>query len=108
MAFVEKWDELERIVINVYRGKSTPVEEEERWQSVVAWLRENYGTWEEYLLPYWRNTSAAGSPTSTDPFLLLLAINTTANIPGNWSAMQHLPAARETINRYLLDQDLSA
>lgn len=108
MAFVERWDELERIVISVYRGKTIPSEEEDNWQSVGVWLRENYGAWEGVLLPYWRLTSAAGNPTSTDPFLLLLSIGSTADIAGNWRAMQHLPAARETINRYILDKDANA
>lgn len=104
IAFVEKWDELERIVIDVYRGKIAASEAEDKWQSVRTWLRKNYDTWEQKLLPFWRKTTAAGKPTSTDPFMLLLTIGNTTEIIGNWRAMQHLPAARETINRYILDQ----
>lgn len=102
-AFVEKWDELERIVIGVYRGKITPSSAESDWQGTRTWLLNNYGSWEAVLCPYWQMTSAGGNPTITDPFHLLLDIKIAADIPGDWRAMQHLPAAREAINRYLLD-----
>lgn len=103
LAFVEKWDELERIVIAVYRGKIAPDSADSDWQGIRAWLRNNYSSWETALRPYWQMTSAGGNPTITDPFYLLLNINIAADIPGDWRAMQHLPAAREAINRYLLD-----
>lgn len=101
--FVAHWDRLERLVINVYRGKTTPTTTEPEFDTVWSWLRQGYPEWEEVLRPYWQATRTAGEPTRTDPFTLLLSIILPDDIPGDWRAMQHLPAAREAINRYILD-----
>jgi hypothetical protein len=100
--FVSYWDRLELLVVQVYRAKTTPEEAAGEYAAVWPWLRVEYGRWQPLLDPYWRQTRAAGETTQTDPFLLLLAIGSPAAIPGDWPAMQHLPAAREAINRYLL------
>jgi hypothetical protein len=101
-AFVDQWDRLERIVIGVYRGQMTPEEAAGEYGRLWPWLREAYGRWEEALRPHWLATRAAGEPTRADPFRLLLDIPRPEAIPGDWRAMQHLPAAREAINRYLV------
>ncbi|GJM41140.1 MAG: hypothetical protein DHS20C20_14220 [Ardenticatenaceae bacterium] len=80
-------------------------EAEPLFVSVWPWLRRAYGGWEGALRPYWQQTKAAGELTQTDPFKLLLDLETPADILGNWHAMQHLPAAREALNRLLRDQD---
>lgn len=105
-AFVEYWDRLERIVIGVYRGKTAVEAAAGEFERVWPWLRERYPDWAEILRPYWQATRAAGEPTHDDPFLLLLAFTEPAAIRGDWRAMQHLPAAREAINRYLIAQNL--
>jgi hypothetical protein len=102
-AFVAHWDRLERIVIGVYRGKMEVEASGQEFDRVWPWLRERYPRWEETLLPYWRATRAAGEPTRSDPFRLLLGLPEPAAIRDNWGAMQHLPAAREAINQYLID-----
>ncbi len=103
LAFVEQWDSLERLIIDVYRGQMTVAAATADYERVWPALQDNYPMWEATLHPYWQLTRAAGEPTTTDPFRLLLAIDAPANIPGDWRAMQHLPAAREAINRYLVD-----
>ncbi len=103
LAFVEQWDELERLIIDVYRGQMTVAAATADYERVWPALKAQYSQWEATLRPYWQLTRAAGEPTATDPFRLLLAIDAPANIPGDWRAMQHLPAAREAINRYLVD-----
>lgn len=100
--FVEQWDALERLVISVYRGKMAPEAAVQAYEGLWPRLREHYDHWEASLTPYWTATRAAGEPTQTDPFRLLLAIPGPEAIPGDWRAMQHLPAAREAINRYLV------
>lgn len=102
--FVVRWDVLERTVVGVYRQKMTVAEGELEFNEVWPWLREQYGQWEAHLRPFWQQTKAGGQPTQTDPFLLLLAIKKTADIPGDWRIMQHLPAAREALNQYILAQ----
>jgi hypothetical protein len=100
--FVSCWDRLEYVVVHVYREKMTVDEAAGEYAAVWPWLREEYGRWQAVLEPHWRQTRAAGAMTATDPFALLLAIESPEAIQGDWRAMQHLPAAREAINRYLL------
>jgi len=101
--FVAYWDRLERVVVGVYRGKLDEDEAAAEFRAVWPWLRQAYPRWQDTLRPHWQATRAAGAPAQLDPFALLLAIATPAGIPGDWRAMQHLPAAREAINRYLVE-----
>lgn len=101
-AFVAHWDALEEIVVRVYRGKLSPAEAEKEFRRVWPWLREHYSRWEERLRPFWLETKAGGKATQTDPFRLLLTFRKAADIPGDWKAMQHLPAAREALNRFII------
>lgn len=100
--FIAHWDLLERVVVLVYRQKMTLDEAEEPFRQAWPWLRQQYGQWEEILRPFWQQTQAGSQPTQTDPFRLLLRLEKTADIPDNWNAMQHLPAAREALNRLVL------
>ena len=106
--FVDQWDRFEQIVISVYRGKLEPYVAGDEYTRVWSWLRARYGGWSDLLAPYWQSTQAAGEPTRTDPFQLLLDLETASAIRGNWKAMQHLPAAREALNRYLLEHSQPA
>ncbi len=101
--FVERWDRLERIVVGVYRQKIDLDAAARDFDDVWPWLRRHYGQWAAALRPYWLSARAAGEPVQTDPFLLLLDLAGPDHIPGHWRAMQHLPAAREAINRYLVE-----
>lgn len=107
-AFVEQWDRLERVVIGIYRGKLDPGAAAAEFEEVWSWLRQAYPRWSEALRVHWQATRAAGEPTQLDPFRLLLDIPTVHQIAGDWRAMQHLPAAREAINRYLVDHQSPA
>ena len=100
--FISYWDRLEKLMIGVHRKKMTLSEAEAEFAEVWGWLRQDYGRWAEELRPYWHQTKAAGELTQTDPFQLLLAIKSPSAILDNWRAMQHLPAAREALNRFLL------
>ncbi len=104
--FVEHWDRLEHLVVAVYRQKLDANLAKAEFDEVWPRCRELYlGRWEKLLQSYWLQTRAAGEPTRVDPFRLLLDIQSPIEIPENWRAMQYLPAAREAINRYLLDHD---
>lgn len=102
--FVAYWDRLERLTIQVYREKVTLAAAQSEFEEVWPWLRKQYGRWQTLLESYWRQTTAAGVPTQIDPFLLLLEKRSPAAIPGDWQAMQHLPAAREALNQYVRSQ----
>jgi hypothetical protein len=101
--FIEQWDVLESVVVRVYRGKLELAAAQSDFDQAWPWLREVYLHWEPALRPYWQATKAAGETTHVDPFQLLLDLPSPDAIPGNWTAMQHLPAAREAINRFLVD-----
>lgn len=105
--FVTYWDRLERLVVLVHREKMVLSAAESQFAEVWPWLRQRYDddAWQITLRPYWQQTKVAGERTQTDPFRLLLDLDTPADILGNWRAMQHLPAAREALNLYLRDQD---
>lgn len=100
--FVDYWDRLERVVVGVYREKMTVVAAEAEFAEVWPWLRRVYPKWAEDLRPFWQATRAGGAPTRRDPFQLFLDKQRPADILGDWSAMQHLPAAREALNQFLL------
>jgi len=50
---------------------------------------------------------AAGQPCADDPFRYLLAATRAATFCGSWAHMQALPAAREALNRLILDESAS-
>jgi hypothetical protein len=100
--FLSFWDRLESLAIQIYKEQIDATDAEMEFAQVWPWLRENYNRWQDVLEPCWRRTRVAGAPSKSDPFLLLLAIESPAKIAGDWRAMQHLPAAREAINQYLL------
>ena len=102
--FVAYWDRLEKLTVLVYREKITVTEAEGEFSQVWPWLRQNYKRWIGALRPYWQQTMAAGEPTQTDPFQLLLDFPAPSAILGDWRAMQHLPAAREALNLLVRDQ----
>jgi aromatic ring-cleaving dioxygenase len=103
--FIAYWDRLEKLVVLVHREKMTLAVAESEFAQVWPWLRQNYGGWAEVLRPYWQQTKAADELTQTDPFQLLLDIESPSAILDNWHAMQHLPAAREALNLYVRDQN---
>lgn len=100
--FVAYWDELEFIIVQVHRQKMDLATADPLFERVWPWLRQHYGKWEATLRPFWQATKAAGAPTRTDPFQLLIDLENPEAILGNWHVMQHLPAAREALNQLLL------
>jgi hypothetical protein len=102
--FVTYWDRLERLTIQIYRRKISTEAAQPEFDIVWPWLRVSYGRWQTELSPYWQQSKAAGQPAQTDPFALLLAKQSPADILGDWAAMQHLPAAREALNQFILNR----
>lgn len=102
--FVTRWDELEFLVIRVFKGSAASGSDEQKYCELRAWLEQAYPLWERDLEPYWRAAKIGGEPAAGDPFRVLLQVQEAADIVGNWRAMQTLPAAREALNHFLLDQ----
>lgn len=100
--FIIYWDRLEKLTIQIYREKMTVDEARPEFEAVWPWLRVQYGRWRAALEPFWQATNVGGQPTQTDPFQLLLEKRSPEDICGDWHMMQHLPAAREALNHYLM------
>jgi len=102
--FVANWDGLEALIIHIYKTGKVAPEEEAEYRKLQAWLSKHYPVWKRSLGRYWPNVRAGGEALEADPFEMLLSIPGAIKIPGNWRAMQILPAAREALNLYLLDE----
>ena len=102
--FVARWDELEMVVVQLYREKMTLADARPFFAETWPDLRALYPRWAAELRPFWQQTKAAGEPTRQDPFQMLIDLDRPEAIVGNWSAMQHLPAAREALNQFILHQ----
>jgi len=102
--FVENWDQLEALVIRIYKSGQASPEDEAALQDTLAWLNRHYPGWRSALDEYWHGLQAGGRPLQNDPFDTLLSIQTADDILENWTAMQILPAAREALNQYLIDR----
>ncbi len=100
--FVSHWDVIEMVTIQVYREKMSQEEAQSHFETSWPWMRKNYKKWADELRPFWEKTKAAGETTKLDPFQMLIDFQTPADIIGDWTAMQHLPAAREALNQYIL------
>lgn len=94
-------DALEVLVIRVYKGKAAAPADMAEYAELRRWFQQNYHQWQEKLRPHWPGRLAGGVPVQEDPILYLLAAASAQAFVGNWAAMQHLPAARETLNQWI-------
>lgn len=101
-AFVDRWDVLEALVIQVYRSGRADSDVEATYRTLRAELGRSYPRWAAALTPYWQVALEAGAPPASDPFARLLTEEVAAAFVDNRAALKALPPAREAINRYLL------
>ncbi len=104
IAWVQAWDELEALLVEVYRSQAAGPEEQDRYRSLRQRLAAEYARWQSELESHWRGLEAGGDPLESDPFLALLEPAEVDGILDNWQAMQTLPAAREALNSYLIER----
>jgi hypothetical protein len=102
--FVVHWDALEFLVIRVFRAKTASQDNQVEYQQLRSWLSSHYSRWQFFLLPYWKQSLVAGEVAGQDPFKFLLSDPSSEWFAGNWPAMQHLLAAREALNQFLIDR----
>ena len=103
--FVQQWDELEELLINIYKAGAASPAETRAHAEIRSQLRRAYSHWQVQLHEYWKETRAAGEIVKDDPFLQLLAIEQADDFIDDWRGMQTLPAAREALNQLLLESD---
>jgi hypothetical protein len=101
--FIAHWDKVERLVLRVYRTKRAAPRDEDEYRETRDWLRQDYPRWRERFRPFWEKMVLAGEQLTRDPFEAFLAVPHVTYFKENWPALQALPAARETLNQYLLD-----
>jgi hypothetical protein len=101
--FATFWDDVETLVIQVYRAKAARPVELRDWDDLRACFDESYAPVATALAAHWPGTRAAGKPVTADPYRAIASRPTAAAFVGDWLAMQLLPAAREALNRHLID-----
>ena len=101
---VEHCDALESLVIRVYKAGKATAADETQYQAIRRWMQDNYPAWQAALRPFWQEARVAGRPAREDPFLRLTAPQSASAFVGDWQAMQVLPAAREALNRLVIQQ----
>jgi hypothetical protein len=100
--FVAHWDEVEGLIIRVFRSGRLGPDDEHVWHTLRGWLAQAYPGWRSALEPHWRASKAAGKLADEDPFDMALAHDRASSFLADRRMMQFLPAAREAINRMIL------
>ena len=103
-AFVEGWDDLEELVISVFRTSEATRAQRRMYHRLRKTLVKGYEEHRDALFAYWPEAQVAGEKALEDPFLALLSVERASQFIENWQAMQTLPAVRESINGWLVDQ----
>lgn len=101
--FVRHWDALEALVIRVYRARAASAADAAEYTPLRKQLIPLQTRLAAKLEPLWRNALMGGVPASENPFALLLAAAEAEAFVDNWRAMQALAAAREALNRLILE-----
>ena len=101
---IEHCDALEALVVRVYKQGAASGADEAEYQALRRWLQGNYASWREALRPHWQAARVNGTATRQDPFEVIFRAENASDFAGDWSIMQQLPAAREALNRLLLER----
>lgn len=100
--WIEVWDELEALMVGVYKAGVSDGRQKAGLKRARRWLRRTYPHWKAAFRPFWQGLKVAGRPVDEDPFLAVLAVPNADAVVGDWRTMQLLPAAREAMNLYVL------
>jgi len=100
--FVEAWDTLNDLIIEIFKQKSTTFEQQETYFEVQEKLQTSYAKLKKQLEPFWRATRVKDGLIVGDPFQTLLEKQSAKEYVENWDAMRTLPAAREALNQMLM------
>ena len=102
--FIAHWDTVEALAIQVYKQGEASDDDEADYAVARHYLEQHYDQWAAGLRPYWQASVVGGTLDHQDPFLFLFERPLAADFVGNWKALQHLPAAREALNQFLVAQ----
>jgi hypothetical protein len=103
-AFVDAWDELEVLIVEIYKAGGADGSQQAEFADILAHLTASYPDWQSALEAHWRATTIKGRPLAADPFQALMDLEDAGAVVDNWGAMQTLPAAREALNNMLVER----
>ena len=103
-SFARDWDALEALVIEVYRQGEASLTQERHYQRLRLRLTRGYPKWAPDLEVFWQAVKIGSQRLQKDPFAEILAPRQAQAFVENWAAMQTLPAAREALNLYMLEE----
>ena len=103
-SFVQDWDGLNDLIIEIFQQKSLSFEQQELFFELQGRLRGSYPDLAMDVEPFWRRAKISGETIKTDPFLVLIDRKSAKEFIEDWDAMRTLPAAREALNEMLLDK----
>ena len=101
---IEHCDALEALVIRVYRQGEATAADEAEYQALRRWMQARYASWQKALRPHWQATKVAGETALHDPFEAIFKPEHASSFAGDWAVMQQLSAAREALNRLVLER----
>ena len=101
--FIEHWDALEAMAIRVYKAKQPTADDLASYQLIKQFMDANYPKFAPKLESYWMRSEVGGQLDHADPFAYLFQYESAAGFVDNWTALQHLPAAREALNGLLVE-----
>ena len=96
--FIAAWDQLEELLIAVYRSREATAQDEREYAGVRGTLTALYPSVLELIRPHLRERQQIEG----DPVQAVLELAAAREIIGNRPILQLLPDVRETINRCLL------
>lgn len=99
---IDHWDVVEALVVRVYKAGEVTDYDRAAFSATWPWLRAHYDKWARELEPLWRDALVGGEAATTDPFRRLIDVDGPEEFLNDWGAMQHLPAAREALNRLVV------
>lgn len=100
--FIQHWDTLEALAIQIYKAGAATADDNQKYLIAQSYMQANYLHIASQLKPYWEKSEVGGELDHADPFDYLFQYESAAGFVGNWAALQHLPAAREALNGYLV------
>ncbi|HUF39069.1 MAG TPA: hypothetical protein VMN57_11140 [Anaerolineales bacterium] len=96
-AFVESWDGLEALLIDVYRRGGVSPGDEGAWAALRGSIQSIYPTVRTRIEPHRRDPAV-------DPVPEILGLASIDAMVGNRHILRLLPDVREAINRVLLEE----
>jgi len=101
LEFIRGWDQMEALVIDLYRAGKVQRDQQEAHRRLRRQLLLAYHRWKAHLAPYLQELQADGG-LSGDPFEAILATRRPGKLASSRAGLESLPHARQVLNHFLL------